>query len=115
MLFLVRRPGVLRIIDAVEKSATTENGKIIQIYREAFVFGLCQRRFKGVPNKNIRSLLGKPLLLHSLDQARQSGLFDCIVVSSDSPKILQMAKEWGVDHAIERPEELATDSLQNYL
>ena len=65
---------------------------------------------KGVPNKNIRSLLGKPLLLHSLDQARQSGLFDCIVVSSDSPKILQMAKEWGVDHAIERPEELATDS-----
>ena len=65
---------------------------------------------KGVPDKNIRSLLGKPLLFHSLDQARQSGLFDCIVVSSDSPKILQMAKEWGVDHAIERPEELATDS-----
>jgi len=64
---------------------------------------------KGVPNKNIRPLLGKPLLIHSLDQARQSGLFDCIVVSSDSPKILQLAEEWGVDHAIERPEELATD------
>ena len=65
---------------------------------------------KGVPNKNIRTLLGKPLLLHSLDQARKSGLFDCIVVSSDSPKILQLAEEWGVDHVIERPEELATDS-----
>ena len=64
---------------------------------------------KGVPNKNIRPLLGKPLLIHSLDQARQSGLFDCIVVSSDSPKILQLAEEWGVDHAIERSEELATD------
>ena len=64
---------------------------------------------KGVLNKNIRPLLGKPLLIHSLDQARQSGLFDCIVVSSDSPKILQLAEEWGVDHAIERPEELATD------
>ena len=64
---------------------------------------------KGVPNKNIRPLLGKPLLLHSLDQAKESGLFDCIVVSSDSPKILQLAEEWGVDHAIERPEELATD------
>jgi CMP-N,N'-diacetyllegionaminic acid synthase len=65
---------------------------------------------KGVPNKNIRSLLGKPLLIYSLDQARQSGLFDCIVVSSDSPNILQMAKDWGVDHVIERPQELATDS-----
>jgi len=65
---------------------------------------------KGVPNKNIRPLFGKPLLIHSLDQARQSGLFDCIVVSSDSPKILQLAEEWGVDHAIERPEELATDT-----
>ena len=64
---------------------------------------------KGVPNKNTRPLLGKPLLIHSLDQARQSGLFDCIVVSSDSPKILQLAEEWGVDHTIERPEELATD------
>ena len=64
---------------------------------------------KGVQNKNIRSLLGKPLLIHSLDQARQSGLFDCIVVSSDSNEILQLAEEWGVDHVIERPEELATD------
>ena len=64
---------------------------------------------KGVPNKNIRPLLGKPLLIHSLDQARESGLFDCIVVSSDSNEILQLAEEWGVDHAIERPEELATD------
>ena len=65
---------------------------------------------KGVPNKNIRPLLGKPLLLHSLDQAKESGLFDCIVVSSDSNEILQLAEEWGVDHAIERPEELATDT-----
>jgi len=64
---------------------------------------------KGVPNKNILHLLGKPLLIHSLDQARESGLFDCIVVSSDSKEILQLAEEWGVDHAIERPEELATD------
>jgi len=64
---------------------------------------------KGVQNKNTRPLLGKPLLIHSLDQARESGLFDCIVVSSDSNEILQLAEEWGVDHAIERPEELATD------
>jgi CMP-N,N'-diacetyllegionaminic acid synthase len=65
---------------------------------------------KGVPNKNIRPLLGKPLLIHSLDQARESGLFNCIVVSSDSNEILQLAEEWGVDHAIERPVGMATDT-----
>ena len=65
---------------------------------------------KGVQNKNIRPLLGKPLLIHSLGQARESRLFDCIVVSSDSSKILKLAQDWGVDHAIERPAELATDS-----
>ena len=64
---------------------------------------------KGVLNKNIRPLSGKPLLIHSLDQARESGLFNCIVVSSDSNEILQLSEEWGVDHLIERPEELATD------
>ena len=31
------------------------------------------------------------------------------MISSDSKEILQLAEEWGVDHAIERPEELATD------
>ena len=65
---------------------------------------------KGVPNKNIRPLVGTPLLIHSLDQAKESGLFNCIVVSSDSKEILQLAEEWGVDHVIERPEELASDS-----
>ena len=65
---------------------------------------------KGVPFKNIRPLLGKPLLIHTLDQARESGLFDYIVLSSDSEDILKLAKDWGVDHSIERPVDLATDS-----
>ena len=65
---------------------------------------------KGVPFKNIRPLLGKPLLIHSLDQARESGLFDYIVVSSDSEDILQLAEDWGVDHSIERPADLVTDT-----
>ena len=65
---------------------------------------------KGHPFKNIRPIFGKPLLIHSLDQARESGLFDYIVVSSDSEAILQLAEDWGVDHSIERPADLATDS-----
>jgi len=39
---------------------------------------------KGVKNKNIRPLGGKPLIAHSVEQARATGLFQLIAVSSDS-------------------------------
>jgi N-acylneuraminate cytidylyltransferase/CMP-N,N'-diacetyllegionaminic acid synthase len=64
---------------------------------------------KGVKNKNICTLLGKPLIAHSILQAKASGLFDCIAVSSDSDEILALAGKWGADYLIKRPDELATD------
>ena len=72
---------------------------------------LCARGgSKGVKNKNVRVLGGKPLIAHSILQARDSGLFDAIAVSSDDADILEAAREWGADHLVERPAELATDS-----
>jgi N-acylneuraminate cytidylyltransferase/CMP-N,N'-diacetyllegionaminic acid synthase len=65
---------------------------------------------KGVVGKNFRPLLGKPLIAHSIEQARASGLFELIAVSSDSDEILAVAKANGVDILIKRPEELATDT-----
>lgn len=65
---------------------------------------------KGVKNKNVRVIAGKPLLVHTIEQARQSGLFDVLAVSSDSGDILRIAREAGADYAIQRPDELATDS-----
>lgn len=64
---------------------------------------------KGVKGKNLRPLLGKPLLAYSIEQAKSSGLFAAIAVSSDSDLILEVAREWGADHLIKRPDELATD------
>lgn len=64
---------------------------------------------KGVKGKNIRPLLGKPLIAYSIEQAKQSGLFDVIAVSSDSELILETAKTFGADYLIKRPDELATD------
>jgi N-acylneuraminate cytidylyltransferase/CMP-N,N'-diacetyllegionaminic acid synthase len=63
---------------------------------------------KGVLNKNIRPLSGRPLLAHSIEQAKASGLFDRIAVSSDSDEILSVASNAGAD-AIKRPPALATD------
>lgn len=64
---------------------------------------------KGVKNKNIRSLLGKPLIAHTIEQATSSGMFDCISVSSDSDTILDIAKQWKADYLIKRPDSLASD------
>jgi CMP-N,N'-diacetyllegionaminic acid synthase len=65
---------------------------------------------KGVKNKNIRDLLGKPLIAYSVLQAKASGLFEAIAVSSDSPLILDAARAYGADILVERPLEMATDA-----
>jgi len=64
---------------------------------------------KGVKNKNLRPLLGKPLIAHSIEQARQAKLFDGLAVSSDSEAILEMAKGHGVEWLVRRPDDLARD------
>ena len=64
---------------------------------------------KGVKNKNIRFLSGKPLIAHSIIQAKNTGLFDIIAVSSDSDEILDVANQWGADYLIKRPPEMAAD------
>ncbi|SIQ38664.1 CMP-N,N'-diacetyllegionaminic acid synthase [Domibacillus enclensis] len=60
-------------------------------------------------NKNIRLLLEKPLIAHTINQAKETGLFDHIAVSSDSEEILKVAEEFGASLIIKRPAELATD------
>ncbi|OUU25789.1 MAG: hypothetical protein CBB97_09110 [Candidatus Endolissoclinum sp. TMED37] len=70
---------------------------------------ICARKgSKGLPNKNILNLLGKPLIYHSLDQAKKINLFSKIVVSSNSNKILKISKK-KVDYCIKRPEKLSGD------
>jgi CMP-N,N'-diacetyllegionaminic acid synthase len=65
---------------------------------------------KGAPNKNIRLLAGKPLLVHAIECALASGLFDAVAVSSDSPEYLEIGRRADATHAVLRPAEFATDS-----
>jgi CMP-N,N'-diacetyllegionaminic acid synthase len=65
---------------------------------------------KGVRSKNIRPLAGKPLIAHSLEQARASGLFDAVAVSSDSDEILAIAQRFGATLLVKRPDALASDT-----
>ena len=65
---------------------------------------------KGVKGKNVRLLGGKPMIAHSIEQARAAGTFDLLAVSSDSDEILSVARDYGCDVLIKRPAELATDT-----
>lgn len=64
---------------------------------------------KGIPNKNIKDLKGKPLIAYTVDAARESGLFDDIIVSTDDEKIAEVAKACGASVPFMRPDDLATD------
>ncbi len=64
---------------------------------------------KGVPNKNIKMIYGKPLIVWTIDRALQSHLLDEIIVSTDSEEIAAVARENGV-RVMMRPAELATDT-----
>jgi N-acylneuraminate cytidylyltransferase len=63
-----------------------------------------------VANKNIRPLAGHPLLAYAIATARQSGIFDRIVCSTDSGKIAEVAQRYGADVPFLRPEALATST-----
>jgi CMP-N-acetylneuraminic acid synthetase len=65
---------------------------------------------KGLPGKNKKDFCGKPLVLWSIDQAKESKLFDKIVVSSDDEDILKIAEKAGVE-AVPRVEELSGDDV----
>ena len=64
---------------------------------------------KGIINKNLIKINGKPLLSYTIKTAINSKLFDEIVVSSDSLKILEASRKLHVKNLIKRPKKLATD------
>ena len=64
---------------------------------------------KGVPNKNLRELHGKPLMAYTIEQALESQLFEHVVVSTDLVEIAETAEMYGAESWFVRPAELASD------
>ena len=69
---------------------------------------------KGLLDKNIRSILGKPLMAYSIEAARDSELFERIYVSTDSENYKEIAEEWGAEVPFLRPESLAGDTVSSW-
>lgn len=67
---------------------------------------------KGVPRKNVRSLAGKPLIAHTILDAREASLVSSVYVSTDDPEIAQVSQAYGAQ-VIHRPPELANDTASS--
>ncbi len=64
---------------------------------------------KRIPGKNIKVFSGKPMLAWPILAAKSAAVFDRIIVSTDSPEIASVAKEWGAEVPFMRPAELSDD------
>ena len=62
-----------------------------------------------MPDKNIRAFCGKPMIAHSIERARASGLFDVVSVSTDSSRIAEVALAQGAEVPFLRAAKLAND------
>ena len=64
---------------------------------------------KGLPRKNILNINGIPMIAYTIMAAKESGVFDSVVVTTDDSEIKQVSINYGVE-VIDRPTELATDN-----
>ena len=66
---------------------------------------------KRIPRKNLSLLNGKPMLAYAIEDARQSGIFRRVVVSTEDPTIAAVAEQYGAEVPYLRPAQLAEDQV----
>ena len=64
---------------------------------------------KRIPRKNIKLFCGKPMIAWPIIRAKESGLFDSIIVSTDDEEIAQISKFYGAEVPFKRSPELSDD------
>jgi CMP-N-acetylneuraminic acid synthetase len=70
---------------------------------------------KRLPRKNLRTLAGKPLIAHTIEVARQSGLFERVYVCTDDEEIADIARACGASVPILMPKELCGDLVASHI
>lgn len=64
---------------------------------------------KSIPRKNIKLLLGKPLIAWTIEEAKKSKYISRIIVSTDDVEIAEVAKQYGAEVPFLRPAEISND------
>ena len=69
----------------------------------------CRSRSKGIKDKNINTVFGKPLIYYSIIFAQQCKFIDKIIVSTDSKKYKKIAEKYGINVPFLRPKNISKD------
>jgi len=69
---------------------------------------------KSIPHKNVRDFAGKPLMGHSIEQARNCPLINRVIVSTDSEKYASIARSHGAETPFLRPTNIASDTATDF-
>lgn len=64
---------------------------------------------KRIPKKNIKEFCGKPIIAYTIDAALKSGVFDVVMVSTDSEEIAEVARKYGAQVPFLRSEKTSDD------
>ncbi len=80
--------------------------------RKVSILGIVPSRggSKTIPRKNIKEFLGKPLLVWTIEVAKESGVFDRLILSTEDEEIAQTGRVFGAEVPFLRPQELARDA-----
>jgi len=84
---------------------TMKNKKILGLI-------IARKGSKGVKNKNIKNFKGKPLAKWTLEAAKKSRYLSHVLVSTDSIRIINLAKKMKLDAPFTRPKKLSTDQAK---
>lgn len=82
------------------------------MYKKKRILALIPARggSKGIKNKNIVDLCGKPLIAYTIEAAKKSAYIDEIIVSTDSEEIKKVSQKYGANVPFTRPYDLSTDT-----
>jgi len=69
---------------------------------------------KGLPNKNVLLVNGKPLMAYSIEAALESQLFNKVIVSTDSQEYIDLLNHYPIEF-IKRAEHLASDTASSFV
>lgn len=69
---------------------------------------------KGLKDKNIRELCGKPLIVYTIDAAIKSGVFSSVMVSTDSEAYAEIARRYGAEVPFLRFDKTSTDTAGSW-
>lgn len=80
-----------------------------------YAFTFARAGSKGLPNKNIKPLDGRPLIAHAIESSKRCTSVRAHIVSTDSESVAAIAREAGAEVPFVRPAELATDDAPEIL